>query len=68
MGFRTVHRHQRPLIVHALALLHDPVYREANAGALRMEWPRLLLPHRADYDVDESRTAIIAGQTSAPWP
>ena len=26
-----------------LAVLHDPVYRKANAGALRMEWPRIPL-------------------------
>ena len=32
------------LFHHALAVLHDPVYREANAGALRMEWPRIPLP------------------------
>ncbi len=32
------------LFHHVLAVLHDPVYREANAGALRMEWPRILLP------------------------
>ena len=28
----------------SLAVLHDPDYREANAGALRMEWPRIPLP------------------------
>ena len=27
-----------------LAVLHDPAYREANADALRMEWPRIPLP------------------------
>ena len=32
------------LFHHVLAVLHDPAYREANAGALRMEWPRLPLP------------------------
>ncbi len=32
------------LFHHALAVLHDPAYREANAGALRMEWPRVPLP------------------------
>ncbi len=32
------------LFHHALATLHDPAYREANAGALRMEWPRIPLP------------------------
>ena len=32
------------LFHHALAVLHDPAYRAANAGALRMEWPRIPLP------------------------
>ena len=32
------------LFYHVLAVLHDPTYREANAGALRMEWPRIPLP------------------------
>ena len=33
------------LIHHVVAVLHDPDYRKANAGALRMEWPRIPLPH-----------------------
>ena len=33
------------LFCHVIAVLHDPGYREANAGALRMEWPRIPLPH-----------------------
>ena len=32
------------LFHHVLATLHDPAYREANAGALHMEWPRIPLP------------------------
>ena len=32
------------LFHHVLAVLHDPAYRQANAGALRMEWPRIRLP------------------------
>ena len=32
------------LFHHVLSVLHDPAYREANAGALRMEWPRIPLP------------------------
>ena len=32
------------LFHHVLATLHDPDYLEANAGALRMEWPRIPLP------------------------
>ena len=32
------------LFHHVLAVLHDPEYRETNAGALRMDWPRIPLP------------------------
>jgi len=32
------------LFYHALAVLHAPAYRTANAGALRQDWPRLPLP------------------------
>ena len=32
------------LFHHVLAVAHDPAYRETNAGALRMEWPRIPLP------------------------
>ena len=32
------------LFHHVLAVLHDPAYRKANAGALRMEWPRIPIP------------------------
>ena len=32
------------LFYHVLATLHDPAYHEANAGALRMGWPRIPLP------------------------
>ena len=33
---------------HVLATLHDPAYREANAGGLRMGWPRIPLPDNPD--------------------
>ena len=32
------------LFYHVLAVLHDSTYREANADALRMDWPRIPLP------------------------
>ena len=38
------------LFHHVLVVLHNPAYREANAGALRMEWPRILLPGWPDGD------------------
>ena len=36
------------LFHHVFATLHDPAYRTANAGALRMEWPRISLPGWSD--------------------
>ena len=61
------------LFHHALAVLHDPAYREANAGALRMEWPRIPLPGwtngDSDTDVgdaaDELRTSAARGRELA---
>ena len=32
------------LFHHVVAMLHNPTYRTANGGALRMEWPRIPLP------------------------
>lgn len=32
------------LFYHALAILHAPVYRAENGGALRQDWPRIPLP------------------------
>ena len=40
------------LFHHVLATLHDPTYRQANAGALRMEWPRIPLPGWPDGEAD----------------
>ncbi len=42
------------LFHHVLAILHDPAYREANAGALRMEWPRIPLPGWPDGDAPDA--------------
>ena len=47
------------LFHHVLAVLHDPAYREANAGALRMEWPRIPLPGWPD-GAAEGATASLA--------
>ena len=40
------------LFHHVLATLHDPAYRQANSGALRMEWPRISLPGWPDGEVN----------------
>ena len=44
------------LFHHVLAVLHDPVYREENAGAFRMGWPRIPLP---DWPDGKSESAAI---------
>ena len=49
------------LFHHALATLHDPAYRKANAGALRMGWPRIPCPGWPDGgNREESREALLA--------
>ena len=57
------------LFHHALAVLHDPAYREANAGALRMEWPRIPLPGWREGDApdaaDELRASAARGRELA---
>ena len=51
------------LFYHVLAVLHDPNYRRENAGALRMEWPRIPLPGWPEFSATDlsrrggSRTA-----------
>ena len=46
------------LFHHVLATLHDPAYRHANAGALRMEWPRIPLPGWPDGDAAGAADAL----------
>ncbi len=48
------------LFHHALAVLHDPAYRDANAGALRMEWPRIPLPGWPDGDTNGATAELAA--------
>ncbi len=48
------------LFHHVLATLHDPAYREANAGALRMEWPRIPLPGWPDGESEGAAEALAA--------
>ena len=48
------------LFHHALAVLHDPAYRKANAGALRMEWPRIPLPGWPDGDAPGAAEEVLA--------
>ena len=48
------------LFHHALAVLHDPAYRETNAGALRMGWPRIPLPGWPDGDAPSAAGELRA--------
>ena len=48
------------LFHHVLTVLHDPAYREANAGALRMEWPRIPLPGWPDGKEDGAANKLAA--------
>ena len=48
------------LFHHVLAVLHDPAYREANAGALRMAWPRIPLPGWPDGDQEGAAEDLAA--------
>ena len=46
------------LFHHVLAVLHDPTYRTVNAGALRMEWPRIPLPGWPDGDATDAAETL----------
>ena len=48
------------LFYHLLATLHDPAYRKANAGALKMEWPRIPLPGWPDGEADGAAETLAA--------
>ena len=49
---------EEDLFHHTLATLHDPAYHEANAGALRMDWPRIPLPGWTDGDASEAAKTL----------
>ena len=51
------------LFYHVLAVLHDPGYRRNNAGALRMEWPRIPLPGWTEFSAPALRRG---GSRTAP--
>ena len=48
------------LFHHVIAILHDPGYRTANAGALRMAWPRIPLPGWPDGITAGAADALAA--------
>ena len=48
------------LFHHVLAVLHDPAYRETNAGGLRMGWPRIPLPGWPEGDEEGAADELTA--------
>ena len=54
------------LFHHVLTMLHDPAYRESNAGALRMEWPRIPVPGWPD-GADVGAADELA-ESGGAWP
>ena len=48
------------MFYYVLAVLHDPSYHEANAGALRMEGPRIPLPCWPDGEAEGVAEAFAA--------
>ena len=48
------------LFHHVVVTLHDPSYRVANAGALRMDWPRIPLPDWPDGNPEGAADALAA--------
>ena len=51
------------LFHHVLAVVHEPGYREANAGALRMGWPRIPLPGWPDGEAEGAAEALARSAT-----
>ncbi len=71
---------EKALFYHTLAVLHAPLYRTENAGALRQDWPRVPLPKNPELlqtsaalgeqiaallDVEQSVTGVTAGDPQA---
>ena len=48
------------LFHHVIAVMHSPEYHEANAGALRMDWPRVPLPGWPDGIADGAASELAA--------
>ncbi len=55
---------------HIVAVLHAPAYGNENAGALRMDWPRVPFPERADTlrasaDLGATLATLLDPETAA---
>ncbi|MEZ4672183.1 MAG: type ISP restriction/modification enzyme [Anaerolineae bacterium] len=59
------------LFYHTLAVLHSPVYRVENAGALRQDWPRVPLPEsieRLESSAALGRQVAVLLDVETPVP
>ena len=56
------------LFHHVLATLHDPAYRQANAGGLRMGWPRIPSPNHPKPSANPPKPANASPNSSTPSP
>jgi hypothetical protein len=59
------------LFFHIVAVLHSPLYREENAGALRQDWPRVPLPKdaatlKAGAALGRQLAALLDPETPVP--
>ena len=59
------------LFHHVVAVLHAPAYRAENAGALRMDWPRVPFPTPAEAlrrsaDLGRQLAALLDPEASVP--
>ena len=59
------------LFFHIVAILHAPLYRTENAGALRQDWPRIPLPAdvgtlRAGAALGRQLAALLDPETPVP--
>ena len=51
------------LFYHVISVVHDLSYRATNAGALRMEWPRIPLPGWPDGEAEGAAEALARSAT-----
>ncbi|MEZ5601784.1 MAG: type ISP restriction/modification enzyme [Candidatus Competibacteraceae bacterium] len=56
---------------HIVAVLHAPAYRTENAGALKQDWPRILLPATREQllisaELGQQIAALLETETCCP--
>ena len=59
------------LVAHIVATMHAPSYAKGNAGALRVDWPRIPLPYDADVFAESASigfriSALIDSEAAIP--